>query len=80
MRQKISTVVDASLYRRAKLEAARSGRQIADVIEAALREHLAPAGPEETGDSTVAATWGSLPAPRRLVEQVLTEEEGLFDH
>jgi hypothetical protein len=79
MRQKISTVVDATLYRRAKLEAARSGLQIADVIEAALREHLGPAGPEEAGDSVVAATWASLAAPRRLVEQVLTEEEGLFD-
>lgn len=79
MRQKISTVVDATLYRRAKLEAARSGVQIADVIEAALREHLGPAGPEEANESVVAATWGSFSVPRRIVDEVLREEEGLFD-
>lgn len=79
MRQKISTVVDVALYRRTKLEAARSGLQIADVIEAALREHLGPGGPKEASDSVVEATWGSIPASRHVVDQILTEEEGLFD-
>lgn len=79
MRQKISTVLEASLYRQVKLEAARSGKQVAEVIEGALRDHLGAGGHEGQLGSVVAETWASLPCDRRLVQRVLSEEEGLLD-
>jgi hypothetical protein len=79
MRQRVTTVLETSLYRRVKLEAARSGTQVAEVIEGALRAHLGAGGPEAQLGSVVAETWASLPCDRRLVQQVLSEEEGLLD-
>lgn len=79
MRQKISTVLETSLYRRVKLEAARSGKQIAEVIESALRDHLGAGDQEAQLGSVVAETWASLPCDRRLVQQILSEEDGLLD-
>jgi len=79
MRRKFSTLLDEHLYDRARLEARRQGKQIADVVGEALTEYLdersALLGPAEV----VAGSWGALRLPREGVRQLLEEEEGLLD-
>jgi hypothetical protein len=76
MRKKVSTIMEASLFRRAKLEAARQGRPLSAVIEEALEAHLAAtAGPKRTGGSLVDASWGVFPLPPEVVREIMEDED-----
>ena len=79
MRRKFSTLLDEHLYERARLEAGRQDKQIADVVGEALTEyldeHAALGGPVEV----VAGSWGALRLSGERVRQVLAEEDGLLD-
>jgi len=79
MRRKFSTLLDEHLYNRARLEASRQGKQIADVVGEALTRYLdesaALVGPAEA----VAGSWGALRLPAERLRQMLAEEEGLLD-
>ena len=48
MKRKVGTIMEDSLFRRAKLEAVRQGRRLAAVIEEARRRHFASEAPHVT--------------------------------
>ncbi|HVS00681.1 MAG TPA: hypothetical protein VMW27_28940 [Thermoanaerobaculia bacterium] len=78
MRRKFSTLLDEYLYDRARLEARRQGKQIADVVGEALTEYLDERSALLEPGAAVAGSWGALRLPRERVRQLL-EEEGLLD-
>ena len=80
MKQKFSTVLDRGLFRRLKLESARQGKQMSELVGEALEFYLRPskgiAG--ETG-RVVDATWGSLSVDRETLRELMHDEESLLD-
>ena len=78
-RRKVSTLLDEHLFRRAKLQAVRQGKQISQVLGEALERHLAGEAQPRDAASVVARTWNSLPANRRLLRRALAGEDSLFD-
>lgn len=79
MRQKVSTILDGHLFRRAKLESVRQGKNISDVMGEALERYLAETGGRRPSAGVVADTWGILKLDRRTVTRLMQEEDGLFD-
>ena len=77
MRQKVSTVLDGHLFRRAKLESLRQGKPISSVVGEALEQYLAGSHRPSTG--VVAGTFGILALDRRTVTRLVSEEDSLFD-
>ena len=78
-RRKVSTLLDEHLFRRAKLQAVRQGKQISQVLGEALERHLAGEGQSQDRAGVVARTWNSLPANRRLLRRAMADEDSLFD-
>jgi hypothetical protein len=78
MNRKVSTVLDDSLFRRAKLESVRQGRPLSEIFEAALEQYLGGRRPEN-GRSAVADSWGALPLNADVLRQLLEEEDGWLD-
>jgi hypothetical protein len=76
MRRKVSTIMEESLFRRAKLEAARQGRPLAAILEEALRRYFSG---EETAaaskTSLVDASWGAFSLPPDLIRQIMEDED-----
>lgn len=77
MRRKIGTVLDEALFRRARVESARQGRTISQILEEALSSYLERRGRHETS-SVVADTWSVLSLDRARVKQILGDEERLL--
>jgi hypothetical protein len=76
MRRKVSTVMEESLFQRAKLEAARQGRPFAAILEDALDGYLSSAtGKSQGRGSSVEATWGAMAAPPDLVREIMEDED-----
>lgn len=78
MRQKISTLIEPALYRRVKVEAARTNKQISEIVGEALEQYLGEGG-RLHGASVVGESWGALRVSGAQVKRVLEEEEGLLD-
>lgn len=79
MRKKIGTVVDDRLYRRAKVEAAKQGRAVSDLLGEALERYL-DAGRTGRGSANIAdETFGSMRIDRKEFERILREEDGVLD-
>jgi hypothetical protein len=79
MRRKVSTLVEESLFRRIKLEAARQGKQISGIVGEALEQYLKEKGERQTTAGFVTESWGALYLPADEVREILEEEDGLFD-
>lgn len=77
VKQKIGTVLDQRLVRRAKGYAAQRGVPLNTVIEDALRAWLDRAGPGKRGASLVAQTAGNLALDPEQLAALLTED--LYD-
>ncbi len=76
MRRKVSTIMEESLFRRAKLEAARQGRPLAAIVEDALRRYFAGEGPDLAPKvSLVEASWGVLPISPDLMRQIMEDDD-----
>jgi hypothetical protein len=75
MRKKVSTIMDASLFLRAKVEAARQGKPLSAVIEEALERHLA--GPElaKRTHLTVAESWGAMAIPADVLREIMEDDD-----
>lgn len=73
MKQKFSTLLEDDLYRRTKVEAARSGKAISDVVGEALTLYLVAKQSAGTSDP-VADTWGSLRIDRGQLRDLMAEE------
>lgn len=71
-RQKIGTALDEKLLTAVKVLAAKEHKRLAQVIEEALFEHLR----RKRAQSVVARTYGTLKAPREVVQLILEEEPG----
>ena len=67
--------MDEALYRRAKLEAAVRGKQISEIVGAALEMYLAEESVPGQGLGVVADTWGSVSFPVRELEEIMAEED-----
>ena len=79
VRRKISTLLEDHLFRRAKLEAIRQGKQVSEILGEALERYLADTGNRAVTTGIAAETWGALKLERRRVERLLRDEGGLFD-
>lgn len=77
MKQKFSTLLEDDLYRQTKIEAARSGRAISEVVSEALTLYLVPRQGSTSSDP-VADSWGSLRIGREQLRRLM-EEEGLLE-
>lgn len=80
MKRKFITVLDCGLFRRLKLESARQGKQMSELVSEALEFYLRPSKgiARETG-RVVDATWGSLSVDRETLKELMHEEESLLD-
>jgi len=74
MRKKVSTLLDEGLYRRAKLEAAVRGKQISEILGEALEKYLDEQSGPGRSLGVVEETWGSLPLPRKEIEEIMADE------
>jgi hypothetical protein len=74
VRRKVGTVLDESLYRRARLEAARRARPISEILAEALEDYLKRRGRHDE-PGVVADTWAVLSLDRTRVKQILEEPE-----
>lgn len=79
MRKKISTLLDDALFRRVKLEAARQGKQISEIMGEALEAYVAETGKHSGARSVAAESFGAVPAPPEVVRAILEEEDSLLD-
>jgi hypothetical protein len=77
-KKKVSTQMEPGLYRRVKLESARRGEQISDMIGEAVAQYLDRSAPPLGAASVVEETWGALALDRRRVDELM-EDDGLFD-
>jgi hypothetical protein len=78
-RRKVSTLLDEHLFRRAKLESVRQGKQISVLIGEALQEYLKVSASRRARSRVVEDSWGVLKLDRRRVQRLLREEEGWLD-
>ena len=76
MRRKVGTVLDEALFRRARLESARQGRTISEILAQALEGYLEREGQHGTS-GVVADTWAVLSLDRARVKEILAGEGGL---
>lgn len=67
--------MEESVFRRAKLEAARQGRPLASVIEDALAQYIDQPAARPPGYRSVDEAWGAMYAPAELVRQIMEEED-----
>jgi len=78
MRRKVGTVLDEALFRRARLESARQGRTLSEILAEALEGYLEREGRHGTS-GVVADTWAVLSLDKAQVKKILAEEPGLLD-
>lgn len=78
-RRKVSTLLDDQLFRRAKLEAVRQGRQVSEILGDALERYLASSASDRVAAGVAAGSWGALKLDRRRVAAILRDEDELFD-
>lgn len=79
MRRKVSTLLDEGVFVRTKLEAARSRRQISEVIGEALVRYLDERRVPQAAGGVAASSWGALALDGDEVRRIMEEEDGLFD-
>ena len=74
MKQKFSTVLDRGLFRRLKLESARQGKRMSELVGEALESYLGPSkGMAGLTGSVVDATWDSISVDRKTLEELMRE-------
>jgi len=74
----VSTVMEVSLFHRAKLEAARQGRPLAAILEDALRRYFADPKSAEAAHLSVAESWGAMALPAEVVRDIMEEDDDDF--
>jgi len=79
MRQKVSTLLEERLFRRAKLLAVRKGMQISEILGEALQRYLDEEGSPEGMGGVVSHSFAIINLEKDKVRAVLDEEDGLLD-
>jgi hypothetical protein len=75
VKKKVSTILEASLFRRAKLEAARQGRPLSALLEAALERYLAAPNATEAEHLTVDEVWGAMAVPPDALREIMEGDD-----
>ena len=78
MRRKVGTVLEEALFRRARLESARQGKALSEILAEALEGYLEREG-RHGASGVVADTWAVLSLDRGQVKRILGEEDGLLE-
>ena len=73
MRRKIGTLLDERLLKRAKGRAAREGKALNELLEAALEAYLAR-GPARSSRRLVDEGWGAFRVTRRQLTEALRHD------
>jgi len=63
--------MDETLFRRAKLEAARQGRPMSALLEDALESYFSGAKAPEPRHLSVAESWGAMALPADVVREIM---------
>lgn len=79
VRQKISTVLDEALYRRAKLESVRQARPLSDILGEALATYLAEKKSPGGMGGVVSSSWGAIKITAGIVNKLMKEEDDLLE-
>lgn len=80
MHQRISTELDESLVRRARLESVRQGRPFDEILKEALERYLGETAVRTHGnESVVRNSWASIPIGKEMLRKILEEEDGFLD-
>ncbi len=77
MHQRVSTELDDSLVRRAKLESMRQGRPFDEILREALELYLRDRG--QGNEGIVKKSWAVLPIEKETLREILEEEDGFLD-
>lgn len=72
-------MIDPALYRRVKLEAVKTNKQISEIVGEALERYFQSEGADLKGAGVVEESWGALRWPAAEVERLLEEDGGLLD-
>jgi len=70
--------MDASLFQRAKLEAARQGRPMSALLEEALERYFAGPKAAEQAHMSVAESWGAMAIPSDVVREIMESDDDDF--
>ena len=73
MRRKIGTLIEERLLTRAKGRAAREGKALNELLEAALEAYLTR-GPVQSSRHLVEAGWGAFRVTRRQLAEALKHD------
>lgn len=79
MKQKVTMLLNPSLFRRVKLESVVQGRQINEIVGEALEFYFREKGSAVAVSGVVAESWGALRLDVDRVKSILEDEVGLFD-
>jgi hypothetical protein len=79
MNQRVSTELEADLVRRARLESIRQGKPLDQILGEALELYLDEKGVSRKQSGVVSGSWGALNVNREVLEDLLDEDNGLFD-
>ncbi len=79
MRKKISTILDESLFRRARLESVRQARPLSDILGEALEAYLTDRKSPGGIGGVVSSSWGAIRSSPQAVAKLMKEEDDLFE-
>jgi hypothetical protein len=79
MEQKVSAVLDESLFRRAKKESLRQGKPLSSLLGEALEFYLDEKSGSSSGEGSVARSWAALKVERGMLEHLLEHEDDFLD-
>jgi hypothetical protein len=70
--------MDETLFRRAKLEAARQGRPLSALLEEALVRYFSGPKAAESRHLSVAESWGAMALPADVVREIMEGDDDDF--
>lgn len=72
--------MEESLFRRAKVEAARQGRPMSALLEEALERYFSdPSVGPVSQYRSVAETWGAMQAPAGIIREIMEDDDEYFE-
>jgi hypothetical protein len=79
MDQKVSTMLDEDLFRRAERESMRQGKPLSRLLGEALRLYLDEKSGLAPQGGVAARSWGTLKLPSATLKDLLEHEDGFLD-
>jgi hypothetical protein len=79
MDQKVTTILDEDLFRRAERESMRQGKPLSRLLGDALRFYLDETRGLSPRGGIAAGSWGILKVPSDTLRDLLEQEDGFLD-